>query len=86
MENTKKLSRLSIDLTPSQHKQIKLMAVESGTSIKKLILAKIFGTKKVIEKNYDKALKESISEYERGEFSVLPIEDFRKEIKNWIKE
>jgi hypothetical protein len=27
MENTKKISRLSIDLTPSQHKQIKLMAV-----------------------------------------------------------
>ena len=40
------MSRLSIDLTPEQHQQIKALAALQGKSMKDFILGKLFSSKK----------------------------------------
>ena len=80
MAHTEKLSRLSIDLTPEQHQQIKLMATLEKISIKQLIINAILKKKKV-KKDYDKALSQSIKEFERGEYTTYDsFDDFLREM------
>jgi hypothetical protein len=85
MAHTKKLSRLSIDLTPEQHQQIKLMATLEKISIKQLIINSILKNKKV-KKDYDKALSQSIKEFERGEYETYTFDEFRKIVADIVQE
>jgi uncharacterized protein (DUF1778 family) len=43
-EGRKKMSRLSIDLTPEQHQKIKAIAAMQGKSIKEYVLNQILPT------------------------------------------
>ena len=74
------MSRLSIELSPDQHKHIKALALLQGKSIKDFILDKVFsGTN--TEKDAWNELEEIISSrIENTELSSKSIDQISKEV------
>lgn len=73
------MSRLSIELSPKQHQQIKAMAVIAGKSIKDLVLDKVLGAN---DNDQEAALKQlmqlidtRIESAENGNISDKSISD-----------
>ncbi|MBN9543059.1 MAG: hypothetical protein J0G32_04605 [Alphaproteobacteria bacterium] len=50
------MSRIVLEVTPEQHKQIKVMASLEGKSIKELILESVFNEKKTFKSSTLKAI------------------------------
>lgn len=61
------------------------MATLEKISIKQLIINSILKNKKV-KKDYDKALSQSIKEFERGEYETYTFDEFRKIVADIVQE
>ena len=82
------MSRISIEVTPDQHKQLKAVAALSGKSLKDYMLEKTLP----VENDEDAAMQElleylrpSIEQAKRGEFVDDSLDDIFQEAFNELK-
>ena len=76
------MSRVSIDVTEEQHKQLKATAALAGKSIKEYVLDKTLpynNDEKAAMRELEYFLKPRIEQAERGEFSKKNFNDIKRE-------
>jgi uncharacterized protein (DUF1778 family) len=79
------MSRLSIDLTPEQHKKIKAVAAMQGKSIKEYVLSQILPTSSDAEMAWNELealLDERVKSAKSGQISHKSVEEIFQEVYN----
>ena len=82
------MSRISIEVTPDQHKRLKAVAALSGKSLKDYMLEKtlpVEDDEEVAMQELLEYLKPSIEQAERGEFVDDSLDDIFREAFNELK-
>lgn len=82
------MSRISIEVTPDQHKRLKAFAALSGKSIKDYMLEKTLPVEDEEETTMEeliKFLKPSIEQAERGEFVDDTVDEIFQEAFDELK-
>lgn len=77
------MSRLSIEISPEQHQQIKAMAVVERKSIKDLVLDKLFDSKSNDDEAWKKLMQimdKRIEEAENGAISKRSVDDIAQDV------
>lgn len=87
------MSRLSIELTPEQHKRVKAIAAIQGQTIKDYVLERVLAPVERCDSDEDKALKEleaflqpRVEEAEAGHVVNQSVESIFAEVRDELGE